>query len=375
MKILIQFECFLLQCSLSFIRAWRRLMTVTSESLNNELLIANGLCIYSPSANERNPSRLNEKLGMQSLAEMKLPSLVLNRHALSDIGSDKAHNERYQATNTINNKNRSALVDQLVAGIAHEINNPLSVVSSNLNTLQEYAGSLNNMLTQQQQLIERFSTQQTLSRIEIMALNIDSELSFILNDLDTLIGESMAGVGRVKKIVKDLSGVAPVSTFDSDEEDINQLLDDALGAVNTQFKSNIRFIKKYDELMVSRVSAKKLNQAFLALINNAVQAVDNNGEVILQTTRLKQHLRIDVIDDGCGIAEETLNTVFEPFYTTRKVGEGVGLGLHMAQNIAESHGGALSVSSKVGTGTVLTMILPISDSAASGLEWPMNNQV
>ena len=380
MKLFIWFKFLLLRCSMSFMRAWHWLMVGTIQSLSNDPLMANGFYIYPSQVSEHNQSRdpftdrssLNDQLFMRSLTDKILPSVLLNRYAPSRIDSDGKKDDQRKVASIIKNNNNTELVDQLVAGIAHEINNPLSVVSSNLNTLQEYAESLKNIFIQQQQLIERFSTQQTLSRIEIMALDIDSELSFILNDLDTLISESMTGVGRVKKIVKDLSGVAPMNTFDVGEEDINHLLDDALSSANTALTSNIHFIKQYDGLALSRVSAKQLNQAFLALINNAVQAIENNGEVILRTTQLRQHIRIDIIDNGCGIAEEKLNTVFEPFYTTRKIGEGVGLGLHMAQNIVESHGGALRVSSKVGAGTVLTMILPTSDSVASALEWPVD---
>ena len=168
--------------------------------------------------------------------------------------------------------------------------------------------------------------------------------------------------------------VSHVDFLDSSDEDINNILEFSLMQVVIPSNHHIQFVKEFDDVLPTKVNAKKINKAFLALISNAVLAVEANAKIILRTTQLKNHIRIDIIDNGCGIPEEALSTVCNPFYTTRKIGEGVGLGLHMAQNTAESHGGALNVSSKVGQGTVLTMILPMTNSEVNVSDWPMDTQ-
>ena len=273
---------------------------------------------------------------------------------------------------TLDKKN--ILINQMSAGIAHEINNPLSFVSSNLSTLQEYTDSLKEILIQQQHLMAEISTQRTLSATEAMALQNDAEIKYMLDDLEELISESMTGVARVKKVVEDFSVVSHVDCLDSSDEDINKILEFSLMQVVIPSNHHIQFVKEYDDVMLTKINAKKINKAFLALISNAVLAVEANAKIILRTTQLKSHIRIDIIDNGCGIPEEALSTVCNPFYTTRKIGEGVGLGLHMAQNTAESHGGALNISSKVGQGTVLTMILPMTNSEVNVSDWPMDTQ-
>ena len=369
MKLFYQFQLFVLHYSKVPMRGWRWLMASSIQSFRGEPLMTNGFGRYAPILSDNGDDSVNKRMNVQrkvqSLINSKLPLSASTEAVLTN--RDKANSIHWE-------KERAASVDQLVAGIAHEINNPLGFVSSNLDTLQEYAGSLKNILMQQQCLTARFSTQKTLSRIEIMALDIDSELNDILSDLDALIDESIAGVDRVKKIVKDLSGAQYIHALETSDEDINKLLGDTLSLLNIHAARGIHIGKEYDELCAAKVSGKKLQQAFLALMNNAIQAVEDNGEVVLRTTQLKHHIRIDIIDNGCGIPEESLTTVFEPFYTTRSVGQGVGLGLHMAKKIAESHGGALRVSSKVGVGTVLTMILPIKDPNAQVSSWPMDIQ-
>ena len=269
---------------------------------------------------------------------------------------------------------KNILINQMSAGIAHEINNPLGFVTSNLSTLQEYTDSLKEILIQQQHLMTEISTQRTLSTTEAMALQNDAEIKYMLDDLEELISESMTGVARVKKVVEDFSVVSHVDFLDSSDEDINKILEFSLMQVVIPSNHHIQFVKEFDDVLPTKVNAKKINKAFLALISNAVLAVEANAKIILRTTQLKSHIRIDIIDNGCGIPEEALSTVCNPFYTTRKIGEGVGLGLHMAQNTAESHGGALNVSSKVGQGTVLTMILPMTNSEVNVSDWPMDTQ-
>ena len=314
------------------------------------------------------------------LKHSQLKHSQLKHSQLTSIKNNKAVIDNSDSINNPDSINKADSINLIAAGIAHEMNNPLGFVSSNLMTLQEYAESLKKILMQQQYIIERLSTQKTLSIIEIMALDNDDEINYILGDVENLINESMTGIARVQNIIEDLSEVSPFELLDTSDEDVNKVLDSTLCKLDMSLSQNIQLVKDYDELLTTKVSTNKLNQAFLAIINNAVQAVhargnEVKGEIILRTTQLQRHIRIDVIDNGCGIPEEKLTTIFNPFYTTRNVGEGIGLGLHMAKNVAESHGGALSVSSRVGMGTVFTVILPVGNGRVDASDWPMDTQM
>ena len=322
----------------------------------------------------------HSQLKHSQLKHSQLKHSQLKHSQLTSIKNNKAVIDNSDSINNPDSINKADSINLIAAGIAHEMNNPLGFVSSNLMTLQEYAESLKKILMQQQYIIERLSTQKTLSIIEIMALDNDDEINYILGDVENLINESMTGIARVQNIIEDLSEVSPFELLDTSDEDVNKVLDSTLCKLDMSLSQNIQLVKDYDELLTTKVSTNKLNQAFLAIINNAVQAVhargnEVKGEIILRTTQLQRHIRIDVIDNGCGIPEETLTTIFNPFYTTRNVGEGIGLGLHMAKNVAESHGGALSVSSRVGMGTVFTVILPVGNGRVDASDWPMDTQM
>lgn len=322
----------------------------------------------------------HSQLKHSQLKHSQLKHSQLKHAQLTSIKNNKAVIDNSDSINNPDSINKADSINLIAAGIAHEMNNPLGFVSSNLMTLQEYAESLKKILMQQQYIIERLSTQKTLSIIEIMALDNDDEINYILGDVENLINESMTGIARVQNIIEDLSEVSPFELLDTSDEDVNKVLDSTLCKLDMSLSQNIQLVKDYDELLTTKVSTNKLNQAFLAIINNAVQAVhargnEVKGEIILRTTQLQRHIRIDVIDNGCGIPEEKLTTIFNPFYTTRNVGEGIGLGLHMAKNVAESHGGALSVSSRVGMGTVFTVILPVGNGRVDASDWPMDTQM
>ena len=412
MKKITQVKNLLISCYRLLASACSSFVSFFLEAVDDaEWLMSHRFYYYSSSLNRPGydlyANRVNDQLKKQSLTEsIKNVALVsvssedrlllpvasvaaiapitsiapIIKSPMISIQNNKAAIDDLNAINKPDSINKVDSISLIAAGIAHEMNNPLGFVSSNLTTLQEYAESLKKILMQKQCLIGRLSTQKTLSRIELMALDNDAEINYILGDLEGLLSESMTGVARVQKIIEDLSEVSPFELLETSDEDINKVLDSTLSKLEFPLRQNIQLIKEYDALLSTKVITDKLNQAFLAIINNAAQAIhaggdEADGKIILRTTQLQRHIRIDVIDNGCGIPEEKLTAIFDPFYTTRNVGEGVGLGLHMAQNVAESHGGALSVSSQMGIGTVLTVILPVGDCAIDAADWPMDTQM
>ena len=400
MKAFIQAKCFFMQRCGSCLLTWHSVIVWFFERVSDIELPMHHRAFYGrprllTPGQYLNKSRVNDQLKSQSLigplktmktafSEYRQTALSRQKKVLSKQESSLSKQKTaLSKQKKVSNKDKIALmnsqaaiddtasINQIAAGIAHEINNPLGFISSNLNTLQEYTESLKAKIIQQQRLIERYSAQEAPSKNELMALHHDAEINYILGDVDGLISESIAGVARVKSIIEDISEIPHVGFFDAKHENINKIVDFTLSQISVSAEKNIRFIKEYDDLLATKVSVSNLNRALLALVNNAAQAVEANGKIIMRTTQLQRHVRIDVIDNGCGIAEDKLTAIFNPFYTTQNIGDGAGLGLYMAKNIAESHGGALSVSSKEGQGTVLTMILPISDCNADASNSPV----
>lgn len=261
---------------------------------------------------------------------------------------------------------KMASVGQLAAGVAHEINNPVGFISSNLTTLQEYIVDIEKLIVKQKQCIEQFADQgnnsdQANTAIgELLAMQEKLGLDDMLADLNDLVDESIDGAGRVKKIVDDLSDFTHVNATSTVSENINDLLDRTLTLASNEIKTGTQIVKEYGDIKPVIADGGKLGQLFFSLVSNAGYAVEGNGEIILRTAMIDNNkVRVDIIDNGCGIPEAKLATIFDPFYTTKDVGKGTGLGLHIAQSIAETHGGKIKASSEVDVGTMLTVILPI----------------
>ena len=166
--------------------------------------------------------------------------------------------------------------------------------------------------------------------------------------------------------LKDFSRIdrAPVGSFDA-----NAGLDKTLTIARNILKHKAEVHKFYGEIPEIECSPSKINQVFLNLITNAAQAIEDRGEIVLKTRLLdEQHVAISVSDTGCGISEENLGKIRDPFFTTKDVGTGTGLGLSIVDEIIRSHGGELRVESKVGVGSTFTVILPVRQSqSAAGI--------
>lgn len=294
----------------------------------------------------RNVQRRNQTIEQQA-HELQLQMEALKETRLQLVQSEKM-----------------ASVGQLAAGVAHEINNPVGFISSNLATLQEYIEDIKRLIAKQNECIdivkEKDSDNEVISGLE--DLRDDIGVDFILDDVDNLLLESIDGANRVRKIVEDLSEFTHVNSQDKIEEDINILLDRTTNLLNAQLGDDIQVIREFSELKTVTAEGGKLGQLFANLISNAIEAIEAKGQITLRTTQLEQSVQIDIVDTGRGIAEDKMATIFDPFYTTKDIGEGTGLGLHIAQSIVESHGGQLKASSESGKGTTLTVTLPATGS-------------
>jgi signal transduction histidine kinase len=251
---------------------------------------------------------------------------------------------------------KMASIGQLAAGIAHEINNPIGFIGSNLQSLQDYVERLLNIIHHTESLLNEQQRQQ------LQQLMVQLQFSFIRDDIKQLLEESLDGINRVAAIVNSLKSFAHVDNSDWQYADLIDGMENTLKIINNQLKYRIQLHKDYQQgLPLVYCQPMQLNQVFMNLLMNAAQAIEGNGDIwiSIHTMPQDQGVEISIRDSGCGIEPQNLNKIFEPFYTTKPVGSGTGLGLSLSYSIIQKQHGKISVSSKVGEGTEFVVRLPL----------------
>ncbi|ARU32945.1 hypothetical protein CAP31_11250 [Sulfuriferula sp. AH1] len=258
---------------------------------------------------------------------------------------------------------KMASIGQLAAGVAHEINNPIGYVYSNLSTLEKYLEDIFRIMDDYEIAESLISDNDVLSRLQAAKESLD--FKFLKEDLPALMNESKEGITRVKKIVQDLKDF---SHSDATEEwrfvDILEGINSTLNIVNNEIKYKAEVIKKYDLIPEVECLSSQLNQVFMNLLVNAAHAIEERGVITIRTGRVDDEVWIEVADTGIGIAQENMKRIFDPFFTTKPVGKGTGLGLSLSYGIVQKHHGRIEVQSKVGAGTAFRVCLPINQSIA-----------
>ncbi|GBD94247.1 sensor protein ZraS [bacterium BMS3Abin05] len=258
---------------------------------------------------------------------------------------------------------KMASIGQLAAGVAHEINNPIGFISSNLSVLQDYISDLMKFLTKYKELKENIKRNKRehlqVSFEELQTIERDIGLQFILEDFEKIVQESLDGAERVKVIVQDLKDFSHIDQAEIKFFQINKGLESTLNIVWNEIKYKAKVIKDYGKVPEIRCYPMQLNQVFMNLLVNAAQAIEKNGLIKIKTFLKDKRVVVQISDNGIGIAEENLNKIFDPFFTTKDVGKGTGLGLSTAYNIVKKHHGEIRVESKIGKGTRFTIELPI----------------
>lgn len=253
-----------------------------------------------------------------------------------------------------------ASIGQLAAGVAHEINNPIGFVNSNLGTLGHYVDDLLAVLDAYNSVRDTLPAEASRRLAESVA-HID--LAYVREDLPSLLGESRNGLERVKRIVQDLKDFSRIGDTERQLTDLHQCIDSTLNVVANEIKYKASVVKHYGALPQIWCVASQLDQVFLNLLVNAAQAIPAQGEITVTTGRIGNEVFVAVRDTGCGIAAEHRDRIFDPFFTTKAVGSGTGLGLSVSHGIVERHGGRIDVDSTVGEGTEFRVWLPIDTSA------------
>jgi len=253
-------------------------------------------------------------------------------------------------------------IGQLAAGIAHEINNPVGFINSNLQTLQKYVVRYTQLLGILDTLEEAFKNNapQRLSQAMASFEKIRRETNFVFidRDIDNLLKESSTGIEKIKKIVTDLRTFASPDGGVMGCVNIEALMESMLNIVHNEIKYKAELKKEYGAPPAIVCDPQKIGQVFVNLLINAAQAIEGKGTITVKTYTTDEYVCVDVTDTGCGIAADHITKIFDPFFTTKPPGTGVGLGLSVSYDIVRKHGGTITFNSKSGQGTTFTVMLP-----------------
>lgn len=268
------------------------------------------------------------------------------------------NNKLEDAQNQLLQSEKMASIGQLAAGVAHEINNPVGYINSNLSTLQKYLRDLFDMLAAYERAEPLLAGHAEALR-DIVALKNKLDLCFLKEDVFALMNESQEGISRVKKIVQDLKDFSHVDEAEWQWANIHNGLDSTLNIVWNEIKYKAEVIKEYGSLPDVECLPSQLNQVFMNMLVNAAHAIEERGTIALRSGVQDEEVWMEFSDTGKGIPPENLNRIFDPFFTTKPVGKGTGLGLSLSYSIVQKHHGRIEVSSEVGKGTTFRIFLPV----------------
>jgi len=252
---------------------------------------------------------------------------------------------------------KMASIGQLAAGVAHEINNPMGFISSNLGTMTKYLDRLTRFLELQSAGMQG-SVAEPLKE-EILAARRSFKVDYILQDARALLAESRDGAERVRTIVQNLKSFSHADEAKASYVDLNDCLETTITIAWNELKYKTTLRRDYGELPPVLCLPQQLNQVFLNLLVNAAHAIETQGEISITTRGAGDRVTVAIHDTGCGIPQEIQHRVFEPFFTTKEVGKGTGLGLSISYDIIKKHGGSIEVESPPGSGTTFTITLPV----------------
>ena len=272
-----------------------------------------------------------------------------------ELARGKAKLERLQAQ--IVHSEKMASLGQLAAGIAHEINNPVGFVSGNLDLLSQCLEDL-------KELLEFYDAADLPAPVAAGAAAVKERINYgaTLEDLNSIVRDCREGATRIRDIVQNLRTFSRLDEAEFKKTDVHEGLDSTIRLLSRYFSGgNVKLIRDYAVLPAIDAFAGQLNQVWMNLLANAAQACGaKGGEVRIATRADGRAVTVAISDTGGGIAPEHLNRIFDPFYTTKPVGEGTGLGLSISFGIVRRHRGTIAVKTRLGAGSTFTVTLPVS---------------
>ena len=294
--------------------------------------------------------QLQQEIAVREQAERALSDsyekLKASNHRLEEM-----HQQLLQAEKMVS-------IGQLAAGVAHEINNPIAFVDSNLGVLREYVDGLLRLIDTYERTDEVLNQHPALLA-EVRRAREKLDLAFVRADLASLLEESLGGVHRVRGIVQDLRDFSRVGESEWQSACLHPGIDSTLNIIAGEIRKKAQVVKEYGAIPDIECVPAQLNQVFLNLLLNAAQAIDREGVITVRTGQERDQVWIEIADNGCGIPRNNMTRIFEPFFTTKPVGQGTGLGLSLSYGIVNQHGGRIEVSSEEGEGSVFRIWLPL----------------
>jgi signal transduction histidine kinase len=295
------------------------------------------------------------------VAGMELCRIVEEREkAIDDLRA--AIQQMKQMQNQLVRAEKLAGIGQLAAGVAHEINNPTGFVLSNINTMQKYVANFFHYVDSMENLVKTAASGgATVQSIpEGVRQIIDSDdYRYLKDELPEVIKESLDGLRRIKTIVANLLAFTSSGEAERSMVDVNGEIESALVMLDGEIGKKGHVVKNLGHLPKIFANPQQLKQMFINLIQNATQAIGRDGRISVSTEEKDNYISIAISDNGPGIPTDAIPNIFNPFFTTREVGDGVGLGLSIAYRVIEGHNGNVDVQSEPGHGTTFTIRLPI----------------
>ena len=277
-------------------------------------------------------------------------------------------NQKYELNNTLNDltqaqthlvqSEKMASLGQLTAGVAHELNNPINFISSSIKPLQRNVEDLLGLLNRYDSVIEKSNLSGEFGEVEEVKESLD--MAYLIKETQNLFKGIVEGSSRSMQIVKDLRTFSRMDENEFKKVDIHDGINSTLLLLHHKMQNRISLHKNYGKIPHVECLPGKLNQVFMNILTNSILAIEDKGEIAIETSIMGDKVKISIKDNGKGMPPEVREHIFEPFFTTRTVGEGTGLGLSISYSIIEEHNGVIEVYSEPDEGTEFIIILPFN---------------
>jgi len=297
--------------------------------------------------------RIAQRARLERALKQRVEDLEAVNRKLSDMQLQLVQSEKM------------ASLGQLASGVAHEINNPIGFVKSNLGSLAQYVNSLIDIIQRYEKIEHLHGGAVGVALADIAQRKLDMDYEFVLDDVEKLLSESAEGVQRVSKIVLDLKNFSRTGDVTMAAADLQAGIESTINVVWNQLKYKVEVVREFAEIPPLTCVASQINQVVLNLLVNAGQAIADRGTVTVRTGRQDDWVWFEVQDTGCGMTAEQQAHIFDPFFTTKPVGQGTGLGLSVSFGIVQRHGGHITVTSTPGLGSTFRVKLPLTPAGDS----------
>ena len=353
----------------------------TSDPSANAVLVGALTDLFSlVTLRNRSLKALNEQLRLAknelARANEELEARVAERTTALKLANTELERERggllasltqiQQVQAQLLQSEKMATVGQLAAGVAHEISNPIDLASANVSALNAYSERLVGLIDACQEMESALPSDHP-ARLSVAREREEIDLDYLRQSIPDLFRESREGLARVKRIVSDLRDFSRADEGEWQDVDINYGLQSALNVAWSELKHKAEIVTEFGELPLVRCIPAQINQVFMNLLVNAAQAIETSGVLTLRTSVADGKVRVEISDTGKGIPDDLQTRIFEPFVTTKAVGQGPGLGLAISWDIIKRHDGAIEVKSAAGAGSTFTVTLPIAARATAAM--------